>query len=139
MTERERIMSLEWKYVAPLDEGQLAKIEEHFGLSLPEDYKKSLAKCNRGKPTLERFDTERHKECVLDYMIDLEETVAAAQAIVAEYGVDNLIPIARDPFGNLIAFSTADGQINAVVLWDHEGNKTAPIASSFTEFLQNLY
>ena len=139
MTERERIMSLEWKYVAPLDEGQLARIEEHFGLSLPEDYKRSLAKCNRGKPTLERFATELQEERVLDYMIDLEETVAMAQAIAAEYGVDNLIPIARDPFGNLIAFSAADGQINAVLFWDQEGNKTAQIASSFTEFLQKLY
>ena len=62
-------MNLEWKYVESLDESQLSKIEDHFGLSLPEDYKKSLAECNQGKPTLERFDTEFKKECVLDYMI----------------------------------------------------------------------
>ena len=135
MTERERIMSLEWKYVAPLDEGQLARIEEHFVVSLPTDYKETLAQCNRGKPTLERFNTERQRECVLDYMIDLEGTVATAQAIPA----DNLIPIARDPFGNLIAFSMADGQVDAVVFWDHESNDIAKIASSFTEFLQKLY
>ena len=128
-------MSLKWKYIEPLDESQLSKIEEYFGLSLPEDYKKSLVDCNRGKPTLERFDTERQKECVLDYMINLEETVAIAQAVSA----DNLIPIGRDPFGNLIAFRIADRQIGSVVFWDHERGKSSKISGSFTEFLEKLY
>ena len=132
-------MSLKWKYVEPLDESQLSKVEEHFGLSLPEDYKKSLVECNRGKPTLERFDTERQKECVLDYMINLEETVAIAQAISSEYGTDSLIPIGHDPFGNLIAFRIAGGQIGSVVLWDHEKGKSSKISGSFTEFLEKLY
>ena len=128
-------MSLKWKYIEPLDEGQLSKIEKYFGLRLPEDYKKSLVECNRGKPTLERFDTERQMECVLDYMINLEETVAIAQATSA----DNLIPIGRDPFGNLIAFKVAERQIDSVVFWDHEKNKISKISSSFTEFLKKLY
>ena len=132
-------MSLKWKYVEPLDESQLSKVEEHFGLSLLEDYKKSLVECNRGKPTLERFDTEFQKECVLDYMINLEETVAIAQAISSEYGVDNLIPIGRDPFGNLIAFRIVDEQIDSVVFWDHERGKISKVSDSFTEFLRNLY
>ena len=102
-------MSLKWKYVEPLDGSQLSKIEEYFGLSLPEDYKKSLVECNRGKPSLERFDTELQKEYVLDYLINPEETVAIAQAISSEYGTDSLIPIGRDPFGNLIAFRIAGG------------------------------
>ena len=128
-------MSLKWKYIEPLDESQLSKIEEYFGLSLPEDYKKSLVDCNRGKPTLERFDTERQKECVFDYMINLEETVAIAQAVSA----DNLIPIGRDPFGNLIAFRIVDRQIGPVVFWDHERGKSSKISGSFTEFLEKLY
>ncbi len=128
-------MSLEWKYVVPVSEGQLAKIEDHFGVSLPADYKETLVQCNQGKPTLERFNTERQRECVLDYMVDLEETITTAQAIAD----DKLIPIARDPFGNLIAFSIADRQIDAVVFWDHESNDTTKIASDFTEFLQKLY
>ncbi len=132
-------MSLKWKYVEPLDESQLSKVEEHFGLSLPEDYKKSLVECNRGKPTLERFDTEFQKECVLDYMINLEETVAIAQAISSEYGVDNLIPIGRDPFGNLIAFRIVGKQIDSVIFWDHERGKISKISDSLTEFLENLY
>ena len=132
-------MSLKWKYVEPFDESQLSKIEKHFGLSLPEDYKKSLVECNRGKPTLERFDTERQKECVLDYMINLEETVTIAQAISSEYGTDSLIPIGRDPFGNLIAFRIAGGQISSVVFWDHERGKSSKISGSFTEFLEKLY
>ena len=128
-------MSLKWKYIEPLDKSQLSKIEKHFGLSLPEDYKKLLMECNRGKPTLERFDTERQKECVLDYMINLEETVAISQAVSA----DNLIPIGRDPFGNLIAFSITDKQIGSVVFWDHERGKSSKISGSFTEFLEKLY
>ena len=129
------MMTLEWKYAEPLDEIQLSKIEEHFGLSLPDDYKMSLAKCNRGKPTLERFDTELQKECVLDYMVNLEDTVAIAQAI----SPDNLIPIATDPFGNLIALKVADRQIESVVFWDHESDKISNLSGSFTEFLAKLY
>ena len=49
----ECMMTLEWRYAEPLDKDQLSKIEEHFGLSLPDDYKASLETCNRGKPTLE--------------------------------------------------------------------------------------
>ena len=132
-------MNLEWKYVEPLDESQLSKVEKHFGLSLPEDYKKSLGECNRGKPTLERFDTELQKECVLDYMINLEETVAIAQTLSSGNGVKNLIPIGQDPFGNLIAFRIAGPQVDGVVFWDHETNKISKIAGSFTEFIEKLY
>lgn len=132
-------MNLEWKYVEPLDESQLSKIEDYFGLSLPDDYKKSLSECNRGKPTLERFDTEFKKECVLDYMIDLSDTVSLAQTMSADYGVENLIPVGRDPFGNLITFKIADGQVDSVVFWDHEINKIYRISGSFTEFIEKLY
>ena len=115
---------------------QIAQGEQARGLArLPDDYKASLAKCNRGKPTLERFDTERQKECVLDYMVDLEDTVAIAQAIAP----DNLIPIATDPFGNLIALKVADRQIESVVFWDHERDEIFKLSSSFTEFLAKLY
>ena len=129
------MMTLEWKYVEPLDKDQLSKIEEHFGLSLPDDYKASLETCNRGKPTLERFDTEHQTECVLDYMVNLEETIAIAQAIPP----DNLIPIATDPFGNFIAFKIADGRIVSVVFWDHERDEISQISDSFTDFLEKLY
>ena len=128
-------MTLKWKYAEPLDESQVAKIEAHFGLHLPDDYKASLATCNRGKPTLERFDTERKKECVLDYMVDLEDTIAIAQAI----SPDNLIPIATDPFGNFIAFKIADGRVDSVVFWDHERDEIFKLSGSFTEFLKKLY
>lgn len=127
-------MTLEWKYVAPLDKDQVTKIEAHFGLSLPEDYKASLETCNRGKPTLERFDTEHKKECVLDYLVDLEDTIAIAQAIPSD-----LIPIATDPFGNFIAFKIADGRIDSVVFWDHERDEISNLSGSFTEFLAKLY
>ena len=132
-------MNLEWKYVEPLDESQLSKIEDHFGFSLPDDYKKLLSECNRGKPTLERFDTNHLKECVLDYMVDLKETVVIAQMLSSENGVNNLIPISRDPFGNLIAFRIVDGQVDSVVFWEHETNKIYRISGSFTEFIEKLY
>ena len=132
-------MNLEWKYVEPLDESRLSKIEDHFGLSLPEDYKELLGECNQGKPTLERFDTEFKRECVLDYMIDLSDTVSLAKTMSADYGVENLIPISRDPFGNLIAFRIAGRQVDGVVFWDHETNKIYRISGSFTEFIGKLY
>ena len=132
-------MNLEWKYVEPLDESQLSKIEDHFGLSLPDDYKKLLAECNRGKPTLERFDTDHLKECVLDYMINFSDTVSLAKTISADYDIENLIPISRDPFGNLIAFRIAGRQVGGVVFWDHETNKISKISGSFTEFIEKLY
>ncbi len=132
-------MNLEWKYVESLDESQLSKIEDHFGLSLPEDYKKLLGECNLGKPTLERFDTEFKKECVLDYMIDLSDTVSLAKTMSADYDVENLIPISRDPFGNLVAFRIAGRQVDGVVFWDHETNKISKISGSFTEFIEKLY
>ncbi len=92
-----------------------------------------------GKSTLERFDTDHLKECVLDYMIDLSDTVSLAKTLSTDYDIENLIPISRDPFGNLITFRIAGRQVDGVVFWEHETNKISKISGSFTEFIEKLY
>lgn len=129
-------MNLKWEYVEPLNKKNISKIENYFNVDLPEDYKKALKNCNRGKPNKDKFDIDSRKECVLDYMIDLENTIKTAKAI-EEY---EIIPIAKDPFGNLIGYQLGeDNEIKQIVFWDHENMSITPISKTFDDFLKMLY
>lgn len=128
-------MNVKWKYVEKLDENQLTKIENYFNIKLPNDYKEALTKCNRGKPQQCNFNTENRKDCVLDYMINLEETIQISKRVKN----NKLISIATDPFGNLIGYQIDNNEISSIIFWDHETKKSTFIADNFKAFLNKLY
>lgn len=129
-------MNNKWKYVEKLDKKTIKKIENKYNILLPDDYKKYLPNCNRGKPTKKRFDLESREEAVIDYMFDLNKILSNPTYIKDL----KLFPIARDPFGNLIAFEINGSKISGkIIFWDHETKKSKKIANDFTSFLKNLY
>ncbi len=129
-------MKTNWKYAVPVDNKLIDNIEAFFNIALPSDYKTLLEEVNQGKPSHDKFDADNRKECVLDYMINLSETIITSKSIKEK----RLIPIARDPFGNLIAYKLTEGnRILSIVFWDHETNSEYHIAKSFSEFMGKLY
>ncbi|ODS30855.1 MAG: SMI1 / KNR4 family protein [Candidatus Scalindua rubra] len=129
-------MNTKWKYVESFDKELLTNIEEYFNIKLPEDYKKLLETCNRGKPEKEQFDVSSRKKCVLDYLIDLNDVIKTSKRIKKP----KIIPIGNDPFGNVIGFKIGDtGKIECLVFWDHETKSETIIAKTFSDFLKMLY
>jgi hypothetical protein len=99
-------------------------------------YKNALKICNQGKPDHQKFMTSDKNEHLLDYMINLADTINVADKI----GEAQLIPIATDPFGNIIAYRIDDtGKIGEIVFWNHETRGISAIADSFELFMKMLY
>jgi hypothetical protein len=131
----ELVMPTEWQYVEKLKPEQLIDIEKYFNTTLPVDYKKELQFCNRGKPANNRFDIQDRKECVLDYLINLEDVIE-----VSKYeNISSLILIGTDPFGNFIGYKITNSNIGNIIFWDHESKKETFIATNFKKFLGLLY
>ena len=49
----------------------------------------------------------------------------------------DLLPIADDPFGNLICYKFT-GENGRIVFWDHETDEIDDVADSFSELLSKL-
>jgi len=123
-----------WKYVEKFDSEVVIKIEKTLGIQFPSEYIEGLHAFNRGKPQKSLFALSAKKECVLDYMIDLESCVGIANNI----GIKGFVPFASDPFGNYLGFNFIDGKAN-VSYWNHETKELVFVADSFENFLGALY
>ncbi len=134
----EHIMKSTWKYVEQVDNASLEKVEQYFSVKLPNDYMKLIHECNQGKPLKCRFSIQGRAECIIDYMVDLKKVIA----ISCEVKTPEIIPIATDPFGNLIGYRVVrNGPVNSVkgiVFWDHETRKETFVVDTFSEFLSML-
>lgn len=129
-------MTIKWKYVEKVDKEKIKEIEEYFKIKLPDDYKNALKDCNRGKPDKYRFDTADRNECVLDYMINISDCIDKSKSIKNH----QLIPIATDPFGNIIGYKIdRKNGIGSLVFYDHENKDLAFIAKDYNSFLNKLY
>ena len=127
---------ISWKYVEPLNEGVIQKIEEYFKVSFPKDYIDMLPSINMGKPSKDCFDIDGRKECIIDYMIDLSKVICIAENLNQK----DFIAIASDPFGNYIGYQiTSKIQSEDIVFWDHETDKFTFCANSFRSFISILY
>jgi cell wall assembly regulator SMI1 len=142
-----------------LSEEDLIRIEQHLGQSLPAEYRRSLLSHNGGRPEPHFFhirgkngntDSDGWLSLFLGvntgaYHSDLERTMHTFR----ERMPTNLIPIARDPGGNLICLSTTGTDAGAVYFWNHEeeASEGEPptydnvyfIANGFDEFLNSLF
>ena len=138
-------MNINWKYTNKVEEDSLKKIEKNFNIKFPNDFKELIGKCNAGKPTKDCFDIHNRKECVLDYMIDINDndnnSITKFTIRMWDSGLSKkLVPIALDPFGNIIAYKNApEGKLSELIFWNHENKEEIYVAKSFSLFLEMLY
>ena len=138
-----------------LSEQEIASVESQLGFSLPGDYRNFLLSHNGGRPEPRGFAIESDKpndRSVVHYFFcankgDVYDLVTWAKRARGRIPA-NLLPVALDPFGNLICLSVSGGERGKVYFWDHEreaGESDSPgydnvyfVADSFRDFLDSL-
>ena len=131
---------------------RLAAFERELGGKLPASYRAFLLAYNGGKPIPCHFlISEAEGTDLLDNVYGLHDGPAYARLDAAWEVYKGripaaLLPIADDPFGNVICLGRFGAYAGKVYFWDHEleldrrspfGNVTL-IANTFTDFLAAL-
>ena len=135
-------------------EAALQQLENELGSRLPDDYRRFLAETNGGRPDPARFAMQTSNganESVVDWFLTLEPqedlyTVPEYRNMYADRVPQGLLPVACDPFGNLLLLDLGAKSQGCVYFWDHEqesmeeptwGN-ISTVAESFQNFYDSL-
>ncbi len=159
---------LDANHFGPLAEDRLAKLEAKLGARLPEDYRAFLLKYNGGRPDRQRFlftgenYNGEEQESILEWFFavhdqpydeDAEWEPSADEEFLpyfaqplesvleefrSESTATDVVPIARDPCGNLITLGLRGDRAGMVYFFDDEIEKPTLLANRFTEFLERL-
>jgi hypothetical protein len=148
----------------PLTEERLRRLEEKLKGRLPDDYRAFLLRHNGGRPTLSRFRFEAdggEQESALEWFFAVHDLPyeepdewnmdsgelppyfgQPLESVWADFRDEKpragVLPIARDPGGNLIGLGYAGKRAGAVWWYDQETESFVRLARSFTEFLSGL-
>lgn len=145
----------------PITLERLNAVEARIGARLPEQYRSFLLKYNGGRPVPSGFaythPTGSYADSLVDWFLaiydgpnDNWESYYRIYKIDAKRLPDELIPIAHDPFGNLVCISVGREDYGTVCFWDHVHESdfasgepaTSPnvhrIADTFDELLTGL-
>lgn len=132
---------------------QIGDLERVIGSTLPTDYHRFLADVNGGRPSPSDFEGPAGDGSVLNWFFTLnqdERTYFIPRRIEAykDRIPPKLLPIASDPFGNLVLLDLGAKSVGAIYFWDHENenpdgdpwwDNIAFIAPSFTDFVNGLH
>lgn len=105
---------------------QLQQLESRLLTPLPNDYKRFLLKWNGGKPNLDRFVVPGwpNQATVVNRFFAVHTgKYSNLEKEIRDYRdrlPQGIIPIAEDPFGNLICLGLENEQRGSVYFWDHE-------------------
>ena len=135
---------MEWKYIEPLEKANSVEIfmKDHE-LALPKEVVSFIVKHNAGRPVVNRFDTDKRKECVFDGLFSYNEK--DAENIYGIYKGElkkllkkaGLFPIGMEPGGDLICVDIKkDGEI---CMFGMENGEVEFIAESISEMMNKLY
>ncbi len=119
------MVSLDSRF-GPVTPQQINELEMHLDISLPDDYKKFLLEWNGGKPTPDRFSIPgwSNKSSVVNRFLAVHAGKHSNLQKKIEVYEDRLprelIPIAEDPFGNLICLGLGGNRLGRIYFWDHE-------------------
>jgi cell wall assembly regulator SMI1 len=139
----------------PLSEHDITQVEVQLGLSLPAGYRNFLLAHNGGRPEPDAFPIHNNPSddhgLVHNFLCIKKEDNYNLTVWAKRYRgriPSDLLPIAKDPGGNLICLSVSGADVGKVYFWDHEeeaGEGETPgydnvyfVANSFQEFLESL-
>ena len=131
-----------WNYKQPLiDSAAFEKFEQQYNVRIPEELKTFVVEHNEASPEKDAFDSESGEHLFSDVLrFDSGETrKVTAYDAMEEIQNKELIPFAKDPFGNYICLSLKDGTVR---LWDHEDHETGTTAMAgrnLQDFIENLH
>jgi cell wall assembly regulator SMI1 len=136
------------------DEAHIAALETQLGRSLPGDYREFMLRYNGGrpKPPMFRFALRNGRQdnsCVHWFLSihdgeysNLERTIRSLQGRIPP----DTLPIADDPFGNVVLLGLHSDRRGKVYFWDHENepkrqpdwSNVALVAETFDGFMRAL-
>lgn len=135
-----------------VDEAKLKAVEAKLKVGLPKIYRDFLQTTNGGKPVNSKFrfksSAGTEEDSTVHYFFGLcsgrvGDLLAKYELYKGRIPLGHL-PIATDPFGNLILIRFL-GQDPPVFFWDHEkeldepsSSNVSPVAMSLSEFIANL-
>jgi len=124
------------------DDTKIKDLEKIAGISLPSDYIDCVLENNEGYPSLKVFKTQRGVKHIFNNLLSLDESedenvFKTYQFIFEEMERKDIIPFARDSFGNYICFDFSESA-GKVVFWDNETNTLDVVSETFTELIDML-
>lgn len=139
--------------ISAANEEDVELIERLLNSKLPSDYRRFLLEINGGRPSPNRFENDLGIGSVVHFFFTADpasEFYQITQMINDYRGriPRKLLPVASDPFGNLLLLDTGARSAGAVYFWDHEGENMegdpwwkniALVATSFTDFVSKLF
>lgn len=128
---------MKWKYAAPFNKSTIKKVEAHFKVELPTDYKMLLPLINSAKPSLTTFDVPGYEGCDLDHFLDISDVISVSTS--TERDRKDLISIARDSSGNQICYQIDNDDVSELVFWDSETDTITTCAKTLTAFIEMLH
>lgn len=140
-----KIISIE----TAISPAQLEAAEKELGVFLPEPYRDFLLEYNGGQPVPSTFRLADGKSLeVIGWFFSIQNKDDGLVNLAKTYQAylhGDLLPIAADPFGNLICLGVKGRYIGQIYFWLHErelpSNTPLPnaechlVASSFDEFM----
>ncbi|MDX2248300.1 MAG: SMI1/KNR4 family protein [Bacteroidia bacterium] len=109
---------------------QIDEIEQITGLSLPEEYKNHLLTYNGGRCHPNRFsfyENGKITSSAIDWFLAIYEgKYNNLKTYINSYKMEekrlpqHILPIARDPGGNLVCISCMGEDFGYIYFWDHE-------------------
>lgn len=143
---------VEWKYTTdPVGIDEIGKAEKAMGVKFPKDYVECAKTNHQGHPSPDKFDCEKRKGLVFNYLYSLKEGDSDYIVDVYKSYQDGrmekgLVPFADDPGGDEICFDYRKDKNNpSVVYWDHEIAFDDPegaisyVCDSFSDLIEKLY
>ena len=136
---------------------ELDELETRLHVKLPENYRAFLMMHNGGRPEPGSFSFVEGKSGRTESSVAWFFAVhpGRSESFEVNYRIFkilsmriplNLIPIAGDPFGNLICMSFGGDDAGFIYFWDHEKERRKPdykncylIAKSLEQFLDELH
>lgn len=142
---------------APTSREEIHRFEMRRGIVLPQEYRNFLLQSNGGAPEPDSFDVPgwTHKASGMQRFFgirkgdvnDLDRTCEVYRDRIP----NELLPIASDSFGNIIAIGIRGQRRAKIYFWDHEDeldenglhrqdySNVFLLANSIDEFLNKLY
>jgi hypothetical protein len=133
-----------WELTSALtDKMQINKLKTIVGEKLPSDFIECLLINNAGYPTPNVFDTASGQQHIFNNLLPLDESedeniFKVFRFITEETNREDILPFARDSFGNYICFDFST-DLPSIVFWRHETNDFEYISKSFMDLLNMLH
>lgn len=138
--------TIRWRHGNTADPLDIQAIEREMGVVLPKSYIDCALQHNGGRPQPCVFDAGSRKEAVFEALIRVDRGapngVLNLRKTLEDRLPPGLLPIVRDPFGNLICLSFRGRSRYEVVFWDHEAEGVrglTHVCDTFDQLLDMLH